>query len=147
MVGPTQPRFVRAMKLEGDLPRLPLIRLGEMRIFFLPLTVRQTLICAQRIEASSGENMTIMQKLEHRAHQTWVKWGHSKSKWLSKPVAIGNDLLDRIDWEEYCLKSFHDPKILKAEKVRLVDIWLTCRFASCIQLGLRPIISVRALSS
>jgi hypothetical protein len=118
-----------------------------MRIFFLPLTTRQTLIYAQRIsEGASREKMTIMQRLEQQAHTTWLRWGQSKSKWLSKPVAIGNDLLDRIDWEEYSLRSFHDPKILNADQVSFNFGWIKIgRFVSFILLGLKAVKSTGPL--
>ena len=35
-------------------------------------------------------------------------------------VATGNKLLDKIDWEEYSLKTVQDPKSITTEKVRLL---------------------------
>ena len=52
-----------------------------------------------------------------RAQKTWADWGKSETKWKSKTVEIGNKLLDKIDWEEYSLKTIQDPKTTMADKV------------------------------
>lgn len=50
--------------------------------------------------------------------QTWEEWGQSETRWKSKTVETGNRLLDQVDWEEYSLKTIHDPKSTKTETVR-----------------------------
>jgi hypothetical protein len=54
-----------------------------------------------------------------RAQKTWADWGKSETKWKSKTVSVGNKLLDKIDWEEYSLKTVLDPKTTRTERVRL----------------------------
>ena len=45
-----------------------------------------------------------------KTQKTWSDWGKSDTKWKSKTFATGNKLLDKVDWEEYSLKTIHDPK-------------------------------------
>jgi len=89
-----------------------------MRILLLPLTRRQTLLIAQRLtENESNKPSPILKWIMTKTQQTWSDWGNSSTKWKQKTVATGNKLLDKIDWEEYSLKTVHDPKTTKSEKV------------------------------
>ena len=89
-----------------------------MRIILLPLTRRKTLLYAQRLTENDSHkpNPWITWALS-KAQKTWVDWGKSTTTWKAKTVATGNRLLDKIDWEEYSLKTVHDPKSTTTEKV------------------------------
>ena len=89
-----------------------------MRILLLPLTRRQTLLYAQRLtqnEAHKPHPWLVW--ASHKAQETWIEWGKSDTKWKAKTVSTGNNLLDKIDWEEYSLKTVHDPKSTNTETV------------------------------
>ena len=89
-----------------------------MRILLLPLTRRNTLLYAQRLtlnEAHKPHPWLVW--AQHKAQQTWIEWGKSDTKWKAKTVSTGNTLLDKIDWEEYALKTVHDPKSTNTETV------------------------------
>lgn len=89
-----------------------------MRILLLPLTRRQTFLYAQRLtQNESNKPSPWLNWVTTKAQNTWSEWGKSKTGWKAKTVAIGNRLLDKIDWEEYSLKTIHDPKTTTAEKV------------------------------
>ena len=93
-----------------------------MRIILLPLTRRQTLLYAHRLtENESHKPNPYIAWAIHKAQTKWKEWGKSDTKWKSKTAAIGNKLLDKIEWEEYSLKTVHDPKSTTTDKVRF---WL-----------------------
>lgn len=99
-----------------------------MRILLMPLTRRHTLLFAQRLtENESYRPSPLLTWIMTQGQKTWNDWGKSQTKWKYKTVQYGNSLLDRIDWEEYCLKTVHDPKTSIAEKVFGSDLdpWLT----------------------
>ena len=90
-----------------------------MRILLLPLTRRQTLLYAQRLtQNETHKPHPWLIWASQKAQKTWVEWGQSETKWKSKTVETGNRLLDQVDWEEYSLKTVHDPKSTKTEAVR-----------------------------
>jgi len=111
-----------------------------MRILLLPLTRRQTLLFAQRLtENERNKPNPWLTWVMQRTQKTWSDWGKSDTKWKAKTVATGNRLLDKIDWEEYSLKTVHDPKTTTTEKVRVPVVCeeLSVRFLLCILRGLR----------
>src|SRR6266496_3624262 len=90
-----------------------------MRILLLPLTRRHTLLFAQRLtENASNKPSPWLSWVMKKTQKTWSEWGRSETKWKLKTVATGNKLLDKIDWEEYSLKTVHDPKTTTTKKVR-----------------------------
>ena len=89
-----------------------------MRILLLPLTRRQTFLFAQRLsENEFNKPSPWLTWITAKTQKTWSEWGKSPTKWKSKTVATGNKLLDKIDWEEYSLKTVHDPRTTTTEKV------------------------------
>jgi len=113
-----------------------------MRILLLPLTRRHTLLYAQRLtENDSHKPHPWLTWALHKAQQTWAEWGKSDTKWKSKTVATGNKLLDQVDWEEYALKTVHDPMTISSvqvmKSVTLTRARLMCRYPLCILAGLR----------
>lgn len=89
-----------------------------MRILLLPLTRRRTLLYAQRLTQNAAHKPNPwLVWASQKAQQTWIEWGKSDTSWKAKTVATGNRLLDKIDWEEYSLKTVHDPKSTNTETV------------------------------
>jgi hypothetical protein len=111
-----------------------------MRILLLPLTRRQTLLFGQRLaENEANKPSPLAVWVMSRAQKTWADWGKSKTKWKSNIVILGNRLLDKIDWEEYALKTISDPKTDTTEKVHSLQSGVVLadrRFRLCIQGGL-----------
>lgn len=97
-----------------------------MRILLLPLTRRQTLLFSQRLtQNASNKPSPWLSWIMTKTQKTWSDWGKSDTKWKSKTFTTGNKLLDKIDWEEYSLKTIHDPKSTSATKVLLLKgSWL-----------------------
>jgi Mitochondrial K+-H+ exchange-related len=109
-----------------------------MRILLLPLTRRHTLLYAQRLtENESNKPSPWVTWALQKAQKTWADWGKSDTKWKSKTVETGNKLLDKIDWEEYALKTVHDPKTTTSEKVCTSGFEGNRRFLLCTLVGLR----------
>jgi Mitochondrial K+-H+ exchange-related len=89
-----------------------------MRILLLPLTRRQTLLFAQRLAENEANNPSPLAAwITNKVQKTWADWGKSETRWKSKTVSVGNKLLDKIDWEEYALKTVNVPKTVTTEKV------------------------------
>lgn len=85
----------------------------------LPLTRRQTLLFAQRLtENEANKSSRLATWITDKVQKTWADWGKSKTRWKSKTVSVGNKLLDKIDWEEYALKTVNNPTTVTTEKVR-----------------------------
>lgn len=53
-----------------------------------------------------------------------VRLGKSTTKWKVKTVATGNKLLDKIEWEEYSLKTVPDPQTTLTERVIIPSLSL-----------------------
>jgi Mitochondrial K+-H+ exchange-related len=108
-----------------------------MRILLLPLTRRQTLLYAQRLtQNESMKPSPWLTWITAKAQKTWSDWGKSDTKWKSKTASIGNRLLDKIDWEEYSLKTIQDPKTTTSENVPpSSELEADMRFPLCIQVG------------
>ena len=113
-----------------------------MRILLLPLTRRQTLLYAQRLtENQLNKPSPLLTWIVTKTQKTWAEWGKSDTRWKLKTVEMGNKLLDKIDWEEYSLKTVQDPKTTTAKRVAIALVVYVSdgRFRSCILVGLRAV--------
>ena len=109
-----------------------------MRILLLPLTRRQTLLYAQRLtENEAHKPSPYLTWALNKTQKTWAEWGKSETAWKAKTVATGNRLLDKVDWEEYALKTVHDPKSTNSDKVSSFARRVDCRFQWYILRGWR----------
>lgn len=89
-----------------------------MRLFLLPLTTRQALIYCQKVAKKPGTESNYIDRITHKAAETWAKWETAESGWKKQVVKYGNRGLQRIPYQEWSLKSFppSNPK-LQAEQV------------------------------
>ena len=76
-----------------------------MRLFLLPVSTRRTLIYCQRLNVTTTEQKTYLDKGTAWAAKTWAKWEKKESGWQKKVVEYGNQALKRIPYEEWGLKS------------------------------------------
>jgi len=76
-----------------------------MRLFLLPISTRRTLIFCQRINATTTEKKSWLDKGTTRAANLWAGWEKKESGWQRKVVDYGNQALKRIPYEEWGLKS------------------------------------------
>lgn len=89
-----------------------------MRLFLLPISTRRTLIYCERVqEAVQGAKQPISDRLINRASTTWATWEKAEKGWQKRLTVYGNQLLNRIAYEEWGLKS-----IPPATKKRLEEI-------------------------
>lgn len=77
-----------------------------MRIFLLPLTTRQALVYCQKTPPKPGAKRGIIDKINLKAAETWVKWEQAGKGWQKQVVTYGNRALQRIPYQEWALKSF-----------------------------------------
>lgn len=76
-----------------------------MRLFLLPISTRRTLIYCQRLNVTTTEQQSWLDKGTVRAANLWARWEKKKSGWQKKVVDYGNQALRRIPYEEWGLKS------------------------------------------
>ena len=76
-----------------------------MRLFLLPVSTRRTLIYSQRLNVTTTEQQTYLDKGTARAAKLWADWEKKESGWQKKVVDYGNQALKRIPYEEWGLKS------------------------------------------
>ena len=76
-----------------------------MRLFLLPVSTRRTLIYCQRLNVTTTEQKTYLDKGTTWAAKTWADWEKKESGWQKKVVDYGNQALKRIPYEEWGLKS------------------------------------------
>jgi hypothetical protein len=81
------------------------VLVSTMRLFLLPISTRRTLIYAQRLNVSTAEQQTYLEKGTKRAAKLWSDWEKKESGWQKKVVVWGNQALKRIPYEEWGLKS------------------------------------------
>ncbi|KAF2772170.1 hypothetical protein EJ03DRAFT_372334 [Teratosphaeria nubilosa] len=78
-----------------------------MRLFFLPISTRRTLIYCERIQESiAGKKPPITDRVTNFAADTWAKWEKAEKGWQKQLTEYGNRMLKRIPYEEWGLKSF-----------------------------------------
>ncbi len=76
-----------------------------MRLFLLPVSTRRTLIYCQRLNVTTTEQKTYLDKGTTWAAKKWADWEMKESGWQKKVVDYGNQALKRIPYEEWGLKS------------------------------------------
>ena len=76
-----------------------------MRIFLLPISTRRTLIYCERLNITTTETKTWLDKGTKKAADLWARWEKKESGWQRKVVDYGNHALRRISYEEWGLKS------------------------------------------
>ncbi|RDW79610.1 hypothetical protein BP6252_04248 [Coleophoma cylindrospora] len=76
-----------------------------MRLFLFPISTRRTLIYCQRLNVTTSEQQTLLDKGTSRAAALWSSWEKKESGWQKKVVDYGNKALQRIPYEEWGLKS------------------------------------------
>lgn len=76
-----------------------------MRLYLLPISTRRTLLYCQRLNAPASERQTWSDWIQSKAARTWSGWERQESGWQKSVVNYGNQLLRRIPYEEWGLKS------------------------------------------
>ena len=87
-----------------------------MRLFLLPISTRRTLLYGQRLNITTSESQTYLDKGTTRAANLWAKWEKKESGWQKKVVDYGNYALRRIAYEEWGLKSIPPLSSRKSEE-------------------------------
>jgi hypothetical protein len=76
-----------------------------MRLYLLPISTRRTLLYAQRLNAPASAKQTWSDWLQAKAARTWSGWEQKDKGWQKSVVGYGNQILRRIPYEEWGLKS------------------------------------------
>jgi hypothetical protein len=76
-----------------------------MRLFLLPISTRRTLLYCQKRNLPDSIHPTWSDRLQSKAARTWSEWEKKESGWQKATVNYGNQLLRRIPYEEWGLKS------------------------------------------
>ncbi|KTW32403.1 uncharacterized protein T551_00493 [Pneumocystis jirovecii RU7] len=74
-----------------------------MKFYIIPITKkRHFLYCCQKSVIS---NLSLIDRFANKVNNIWGKWGNSETKWKKKLVKIGNQMIDRLPYEEWTLKN------------------------------------------
>jgi len=76
-----------------------------MRLYLLPISTRRTLLYCQRLNAPASEKQTWSDWIQAKAARTWSGWEKKERGWQKSVVGYGNQVLRRIPYEEWGLKS------------------------------------------
>lgn len=76
-----------------------------MRLYLLPVSTRRTLLYCQKLHAPSPEKETWGDKIQSKAARMWSGWEQKDKGWQKSVVNYGNQVLRRIPYEEWGLKS------------------------------------------
>ncbi len=76
-----------------------------MRLYLLPISTRRTLLYAQRLHTPAAGKQTWSDWIQAKAARTWSGWEKKEKGWQKAVVGYGNQLLRRIPYEEWGLKS------------------------------------------
>ncbi|TEY38999.1 hypothetical protein BOTCAL_0473g00050 [Botryotinia calthae] len=76
-----------------------------MRLYLLPISTRRTLIYCQRLNVTTTNEVSLLDKTTTKANNLWSSWEKKESGWQKKVVEFGNKALQRIPYEEWGLKS------------------------------------------
>lgn len=76
-----------------------------MRLLLLPISTRRTLLYCQRLNVTTTEKQTLLDKAQDRAARLWAGWEKKERGWQRKVVDYGNYAFRRIPYEEWGLKS------------------------------------------
>lgn len=76
-----------------------------MRLYLLPISTRRTLLYAQKLNAPASAKQTWSDWLQAKAARTWSGWEQKDKGWQKSVVGYGNQILRRIPYEEWGLKS------------------------------------------
>ncbi|KAF2808144.1 uncharacterized protein BDZ99DRAFT_418956, partial [Mytilinidion resinicola] len=94
-----------------------------MRIFLLPISTRHSLIYCQCISKSNlGQHSVfdgLVRRVESQALQTLVNWENISGGWKKNSTATDNQLLKRIPYQEWGLKSI--PPLSRKRRVDIVN--------------------------
>lgn len=76
-----------------------------MRLYLLPISTRRTLIYCQRLNVTTTNEVSFLEKTTAKANNLWASWEKKDSGWQKTVVDFGNKALKRIPYEEWGLKS------------------------------------------
>ncbi|KAK3491606.1 mitochondrial K+-H+ exchange-related-domain-containing protein [Neurospora crassa] len=97
-----------------------------MRLYLLPISTRRTLLYCQKLQppsASAASTSTTKQKqswgdyIQTKAALTWASWEKKESGWQKAVASYGNQLLRKLPYEEWALKSM--PPLTKSRQRQL----------------------------
>ena len=78
-----------------------------MRLFLLPVSTRQSLIYCERIveQLPAGAKPKLTDRVLATAATQWAAWENKPSGWQKQVTVYGRQLLQRIPYQEWGLKS------------------------------------------
>jgi hypothetical protein len=86
-------------------PFVAVVAKQTMRLYLLPISTRRTLIYCERLNITTSETTTWLDKGTTKAANLWARWEKKESGWQKRVVDYGNQALRRIPYEEWGLKS------------------------------------------
>ncbi|KAF2010313.1 hypothetical protein BU24DRAFT_427439 [Aaosphaeria arxii CBS 175.79] len=93
-----------------------------MRLFLLPISTRRTLIYCEKLHEKAASERSLLDKATFKANDLWVNWEKDEKSplgWKKKVTTYGNQLLKRIPYEEWGLKTI--PALTAKRKKAIED--------------------------
>ncbi|KAF2127817.1 hypothetical protein P153DRAFT_56436 [Dothidotthia symphoricarpi CBS 119687] len=93
-----------------------------MRLFLLPISRQRSLLYCEKLHEKAPAERSYLDKLTIKADSTWSAWEKDTAStwnWKQKTTHYGNQLLKRIPYEEWGLKTM--PALSAARKQAILD--------------------------
>lgn len=121
--------IVEAIERQGALANLLLQRTGGMKLIFLPLTVRRSLIfCEKQTTPLVRSKPKLDERIASKAGKIWSNFEASDKKWKLKIVKWTGKLLDTVPFEENGLRTV-PPRNTYMRKLKTSDSHISERQA------------------
>ena len=75
-----------------------------MRLFLLPISTKRALVYSVPTKDLPKE-LSKLDRISNKAAETWARWEEEDHGWKKKLVSWGNQVQQRIPYEEWALKS------------------------------------------
>lgn len=76
-----------------------------MRLFLVPISPGRTLIFCKRVDSQATKQLGYVDRITNKASKIWQKWEEAEKGWKRSLVLYGHQILQRIPYEEWGLKS------------------------------------------
>lgn len=76
-----------------------------MRLFLVPISTKRALVYSRPLSKDVARELSLVDRITSKTAETWAKWEETDKGWKKRLVSWGNQVQQRIPYEEWGLKS------------------------------------------